>query len=410
MIRAGTITAMFGWTVVHAGYFVPDFPESGSRRRRPSRSRTAARRRPGLLTGRFFLEYDRDVVDPPSSGRLVLDFDENKAQRPWMYSYSQNDDREQRANHPSSRWWHEERVEPLWHEDDQLEPAKQTKFLRLRKNDGLLGSPGPVPGPQEQRRRPPLLESIDWVARGAVTEAVDMGNCGGCWAMSLVGYIEGKLFNVLAENGRGTLVKLSSQFLLDCSFNKGHLQGCYGGNLREAIMFVKQYGLCEEQQYPFVCKDMQKLHCMNSKCNWNCAKVLRPGLIDSLQSLKPTSLSLKMALMYGPSMAVIDGSSPELQHWVGSRVIPPRVCEGYDNPNHGVLVVGYGFSQIDGKYYWKIKNVWGRSWAEDGFGYLERGEPGVNDELSTCGILQLVLITKWSPAFRSTPAHMQQTG
>jgi len=396
MIHAGWITTIFAWTVVHAGYFVPDFYESGTER---------------PLTGRFFLEYNRNEEDPRSSGRLVLDFDEKKAQRLWMDRTSQNDDDEEGAKDSLTQWLHDLKLEQLSDEDGHLELLGHTEFLRHPKNDGVLGSPEDdgllgSPSPQEPQRAP-LLKSIDWVDLGAVTEAREQGTCGSCWAMSLIGYIEGKLFNILAEHGNGVLVRLSPQFLMDCSRGFGQLDACHGGNLRDAITWVKQNGLCEESQYPFVCKDMNSPQCKNSQCRASCNKILKPAHIDNLMSLKPGSLSLKMALMYGPSMGVIDGSSARLLNWTGSEVIPSSACPERKQPNHGILVVGYGYSLRDGKHYWKIKNVWGKSWAEDGFGYLERGEPGVDDELNTCGILDLILIAKWAPALRTTPMHQQ---
>merc|ERR1719430_2013883 len=126
MIHAGWITTIFAWTVVHAGFFVPDFYESGTER---------------PLTGRFFLEYNRNEEDPRSSGRLVLDFDEKKAQRLWMDRTSQNDDDEEGAKDSLTQWLHDLKLEQLSDEDGHLELLGHTEFLRHPKNDGVLGSP-----------------------------------------------------------------------------------------------------------------------------------------------------------------------------------------------------------------------------------------------------------------------------
>ena len=66
-----------------------------------------------------------------------------------------------------------------------------------------------------------LADSMDWVAKGAVNEVQDQGNCGSCWAFSAIASMEGQHF---VQSGE--LLKLSEQQCVDCDKDS---YGCSGG-------------------------------------------------------------------------------------------------------------------------------------------------------------------------------------
>ena len=69
-----------------------------------------------------------------------------------------------------------------------------------------------------------LPTQINWVEKGAVTPVLDQGRCGSCWAVSVVGAVEGAA--AITPENEGFLQKLSIQQLVSCDDNQ---LGCGGG-------------------------------------------------------------------------------------------------------------------------------------------------------------------------------------
>ncbi|KAF4758597.1 hypothetical protein FOZ63_003072, partial [Perkinsus olseni] len=89
-----------------------------------------------------------------------------------------------------------------------------------------------------------LPKSVNYVAKGWVTDVKDQMNCGSCWAFSATGALEG-----LHKNVSGELVSLSEEELIDCSKDYGNY-GCWGGLMNESFRYVADHGLGAEKDYP----------------------------------------------------------------------------------------------------------------------------------------------------------------
>ena len=92
-------------------------------------------------------------------------------------------------------------------------------------------------------------QSVDWRTKGAVTPVKDQGDCGGCWAFSSTGSIEGQW--AIAGN---TLVSVSEQELISCD-DYFPCSGCSSGEQSCAWQFLKgEHGgqITTEKSYPYV--------------------------------------------------------------------------------------------------------------------------------------------------------------
>lgn len=201
-------------------------------------------------------------------------------------------------------------------------------------------------------------QAVDWRKRGIVSPVKDQRSCGGCWAFSATGSIEGA--NALYT---GELVVLSEQELIDCELTD---DGCEGGWMDDAFEFVVQHGLDTENDYMFVGHD--------ESCDLD--KERREIVtIDSYKDVKQGEDNLLPVAAVQPISVAIDAASASFMLYSGGIYDAP--C-GTDL-DHGVLLVGYDLTD----QYWIIKNSWGESWGEDGY---IRFKMGLNNGTGQCGV------------------------
>lgn len=185
-----------------------------------------------------------------------------------------------------------------------------------------------------------LLESIDWVAKNAVTPVKNQGQCGSCWSFSVTGALEGAW-----QIATGSLVSLSEQEFVDCDSGN---DGCDGGNPPSALQWATQQSICTEVSYPYTAQDGR---CSKSMCSVG----IPSGSIVGVHDVQRDASSMKSALAGRPVSIAIDAN-----HLNGYSSGIWDDC-GYSGLNHAVLLVGYTNS------YWKVKNSWGTSWGESGY-------------------------------------------
>lgn len=214
----------------------------------------------------------------------------------------------------------------------------------------------------------PLPETYDWAVYGAVTPVKDQAVCGSCWSFGTSGSVEGAYF---VKTGK--LIRLSQQQLIDCSWQYGN-NGCDGGEDFRAYEYIKNAGgLSSEEDYGHYKGIDGKCHDMD---------VEKPVKIKGFYNVTMGDPeALKHALInYGPVSVSIDASRPTFTFYSHGAYYDDKCQNSPDNLDHSVLVVGY--TKINGKLVWKVKNSWSTYWGNDGYIYMSA-------ENNNCGVLDV---------------------
>merc|ERR1719164_253718 len=183
-------------------------------------------------------------------------------------------------------------------------------------------------------------DSLDWVAKGAVTPVKNQAQCGSCWAFSTTGSMEGAIFVQT-----GTLESLSEQEPVSCD-KVDH--GCQGGAMDNGFTFAKTNGLPLEKDYPYTSGTGSTGTCKSSTFT-----AAPHSKVASFTDVTPNSeAALKAAVAKQPVSVAIEADKQVFQFYKSGVINASAGCG--TNLDHGVLAVGYGTQ--DGTMYWKVKN------------------------------------------------------
>ncbi|XP_029299280.1 digestive cysteine proteinase 1 [Cottoperca gobio] len=198
-----------------------------------------------------------------------------------------------------------------------------------------------------------LPESLDWRLFGAVTPVKDQAICGSCWSFATTGAIEGALFLKT-----GSLLVLSQQMLVDCSWGFGN-NGCDGGEeWRGYEWIMKHGGIATTETYGAYMG-------MNGFCHINTSQ-LTAQIKSYTNVTSGDAEALKMALFKnGPTAVSIDASHRSFVFYSHGVYYEPACGNATYDLDHAVLAVGYG--TMKGEPYWLVKNSWSTYWGNDGY-------------------------------------------
>lgn len=217
-----------------------------------------------------------------------------------------------------------------------------------------------------------LPTSVNWATvPGKVNPVKDQGQCGSCWAFSAVAAMESAhaIF-------KGTLLSLSEQNLVSCSFLQGNL-GCNGGMYARAWNYTKTSPLELESDYPYTSGTTTK----SGSCTYNSA--LGKISATSHTSVATDNTSIMTAIVQQPVSVAIEADTAYFQTYTSGVLTNAAACG--TTMDHAVEAVGYGTDPTYGAYY-IVRNSWSASWGNQG--YVNIGQapaPGI------CGINQDVM-------------------
>lgn len=249
-----------------------------------------------------------------------------------------------------SVYWNKTNLSPLPLRSSSVLQSKSTLGGQNRRKGTLFPSP----------RQLPL--SVDWRAHGYVTKPIYQGMCGCCWAIAVVGVAE-----AINAMNTGYLQQLSSQNIIDCATRPLYnSDGCNGGFLDEAYIYVIKNGISPEYYYPF--KGVKSATCKQFDVPRKEIPIINFKRIM-------TENELAIAVAKSPVPVAIDADQLSFQMY-SNGIYDDPVCS--NRVNHAVLVVGYDETS------WIIKNSWSSFWGENGFARIKRGK-------NMCGILTYAL-------------------
>ncbi|XP_066600538.1 uncharacterized peptidase C1-like protein F26E4.3 isoform X2 [Prorops nasuta] len=217
----------------------------------------------------------------------------------------------------------------------------------------------------------------------------DQGWCGASWAISTTNVASDR-FAIMSKGMES--IDLSAQHLLSCN-NRGQ-QGCRGGYLDRAWMFLRRFGLVDEQCYPWtgrndVCRLRKRGTLRDAGCR-SPPNSMRKELykVGPAYRLGNETDIMQEILTSGPVQATMRVYQDFFVYKSGIYK-HSRTAELYQSGYHSVRIIGWGEER---SYrgapikYWLVANSWGYQWGEDGFFRILRGSNECEIESFVLGV------------------------
>jgi C1A family cysteine protease len=218
---------------------------------------------------------------------------------------------------------------------NQYADLSHGEFRALLGRRPAVGPPPPVVAQELAHVRDAAIPTaVDWRTHNAVSAVKNQGQCGGCWAFSVTGAIEGAY-----AIATGALRSLSEQQLIDCDSQN---QGCHGGNQANGFSYVQSNsGIDTEKDYAYDGSD--------DPC-WSAAAKRDAASIDSSSSVPPLNESALAAAVATVPVAASVQVTTSFRHYK-SGVFEEAGCgSSAASLDHAILIIGFT------KEAWLVKN------------------------------------------------------
>ncbi|XP_076832491.1 dipeptidyl peptidase 1 [Brachyhypopomus gauderio] len=213
-----------------------------------------------------------------------------------------------------------------------------------------------------------LPEHWDWRDVNGInylTPVRNQASCGSCYSFASMGMLEARV-RVQTNNTQQPI--LSPQQVVSCS---QYSQGCDGGFPYLIGKYVQDFGIAEEDCFPYTGSDSPCL--VKPECTRYYASDYHyvGGFYGGC-----SEEAMMMELVRDGPLGVAFEVYPDFMHYkqgIYHHTFLLDSVNPFELTNHAVLLVGYGRCAQTGQKYWIVKNSWGTGWGEDGYFRIRRG-------------------------------------
>jgi len=196
----------------------------------------------------------------------------------------------------------------------------------------------------------PLPQHFDW--KDNLPPVRSQAQCGSCWAFSAVGSVEG----THAVKYNESAIDLSEQNLVS---NCGCPGSCYGGWPSEALDYIKNSGIVDENCFPY----------KSGACIFHIFNIglCTPSCICFLECSEPCFCNISNECS-GSRVRISDFKkvSNDIENIKRALLCYGPLSVASMNWRHAIVLIGYD----DDTGNWIIRNSWSTGWGDGGYGHI----------------------------------------